>query len=194
MSVAFPRLSGASPVSPPPRLVTSEDVASDATSNAKRLPPSNRGGVAATLARVATKFFLSTEEHPEVSPIVLRIAEEKRTPSPPLKVLLAKLRQEGVSEDDVPARLEAAADELVKLRAENDSCENGSSQIAAIAIKARALIDRGDFDKARAAFARGQAALRKSRDELSRHEAQLLAQEARIDHLQMAFRISRLFF
>ena len=143
--------------------------------------------VAIAPTRVAFKFF-SSEKHPQTPLIVRRLSNEKRVPVRPLKLLLAKLEEEGVPEEDVPARLEAAAEELVKLRAGNDSCKKGPPRITAIAAKAQALIDKGDFDAARAAFARGQDAVRKLRDELSRQEAQLLVQEARIEHLRMAYR------
>ena len=117
-----------------------------------------------------------------------RISIEKGIPLPPLQAALAKLGEKGVRYEDIPARLEAAADELVKLRAENDLLKQGPPELAAVAGEAQALIDKGDFDAARAVLVRGREVARKLREESSRYEAQLLAQEARVDHLELAYR------
>jgi hypothetical protein len=53
--------------------------------------------------------------------------------------------------------------------------------------QALALIDAGDLDAARAALNRGREAARALREETSRNEAEFLANEARIDHLQLAY-------
>jgi hypothetical protein len=50
------------------------------------------------------------------------------------------------------------------------------------------LIEHGDLDAARAALNRGREAARAFREETSRSEAEFLADEARIDHLQLAYR------
>jgi tetratricopeptide (TPR) repeat protein len=102
--------------------------------------------------------------------------------------VLAQLGEKGVADEDIPKKLSNAADELIKLRAENDSLKKGPPQIAAIATEAQTLIDKGEFDAARAVLARGRQAWKKSRESSSRYEAQLLAQEAGIDHLQLAYR------
>ena len=119
---------------------------------------------------------------------VARIAGEKGIPLAPLQAVLTKLGEKGVRYEDIPTRLEAAADELVKLRAENDLLRQGPPEIAAIAGEAQALIDKGELDAARAVLLRGRAAARKLREESSHYEGQLLAQEARVDHLQLAYR------
>jgi tetratricopeptide (TPR) repeat protein len=117
-----------------------------------------------------------------------RISGEKGVPRAPLQAVLAKLGDKGVRYKDIPTRLEAAADELVRFRAENDLLKQGPPEIAALAGEAQALIDEGEFDGARAALHRGRDAARKLRDESSRYEAHLLVQEARVDHLQLAYR------
>jgi hypothetical protein len=62
----------------------------------------------------------------------------------------------------------------------------GPPELAAVAGEAQALIDKGDFDAARAVLVRGREVARKLREESSRYEAQLLAQESRVDHLELA--------
>ena len=51
----------------------------------------------------------------------------------------------------------------------------------------QALIDRGEFDDARRALARGREGSRALRIDASRYEAAFLAQEARVDDLQLAY-------
>jgi tetratricopeptide (TPR) repeat protein len=60
--------------------------------------------------------------------------------------------------------------------------------LAAIAEEVQALIDKGEFDDARRALARGREAARALRIDASRYEAAFLAQEARVDDLQLAYR------
>jgi tetratricopeptide (TPR) repeat protein len=118
-----------------------------------------------------------------------QIAGEKGIPLASLQAALKTFGEIGVREEDIPTRLEAAANELVGLRAENDLLKKGPPQIAAIADEVQALIDKGDFDTARASLSRGREVARKKfREESSRYEAQLLAQEARVDHLQLDYR------
>ena len=49
------------------------------------------------------------------------------------------------------------------------------------------MIDRGDFDAARAALNEGRRAARALREEISRSEAGFLADEARVDRLQLNY-------
>jgi hypothetical protein len=60
--------------------------------------------------------------------------------------------------------------------------------LAAIAEEVQALIAKGEFDDARRALARGREASRTLRIDASRYEAAFLAQEARVDDLQLAYR------
>ncbi len=62
---------------------------------------------------------------------------------------------------------------------------NDRPEFAAIRAKASALIDRGDFDAARAALREGREAARELREQFSRSEAAFLADEARVDRLQV---------
>ena len=117
-----------------------------------------------------------------------RIAREKGVPVAPLQAVLAKLGEVGVPDQEIPARLEAAADQLIELRAQLARLNNERPELAAVRAQALALIDEGDLDRARAVLNGGRAAARALREEASRSEAELLADEARIDHLQLAYR------
>jgi hypothetical protein len=106
----------------------------------------------------------------------------------PLRAVLIKLGERGVPEEDIPKRLDSAADELIKLRAENEQLRRGPPALAAIAEEVQMLIDKGEFDDARRASARGREASRALRFDASRYEAAFLAQEARVDDLQLVYR------
>jgi tetratricopeptide (TPR) repeat protein len=124
----------------------------------------------------------------KVDALLAQVAREKGVPVAPLLAVLAQLGEKGVADEDIPKKLSNAVDELIKLRVENDSLKKGPPEIAAIATETQTLIDKGEFDAARAVLARGRQAWKKSRESSSRYEAQLLAQEAGIVHLQLAYR------
>jgi hypothetical protein len=106
----------------------------------------------------------------------------------PLLAILAKLGERGVPDFEIPARLDALADQLIELRGQLGRLRNDRPEFALIREQALALIDHGDLDAARAALNRGREAARALREETSRNEAEFLADEARIDHLQLAYR------
>jgi tetratricopeptide (TPR) repeat protein len=113
----------------------------------------------------------------------------------PLRAILVKLGDAGVSDEDIARRLDAKADELVKLRQDIARLRQGPAELTSFVEPAQALIDKGDFDGARATLAAAREAARKTREaarkmdeQSSRYEADVLAQEARIDHLQLAYR------
>jgi tetratricopeptide (TPR) repeat protein len=120
--------------------------------------------------------------------ILAEIARDKGVEVAPLRAVLVKLGEKGVPEEDILKRLDAAANELIKLRAENDLLRRGPPALAAIAEEVQALLDKGEFDDARRALARGREASRALRIDASRYEAAFLAQEARVDDLQLAYR------
>jgi tetratricopeptide (TPR) repeat protein len=105
-----------------------------------------------------------------------------------LRAVLEKLGEKGVPDFDIPAKLSAAADQLIELRAQLARVSNDRPELAAIRAAALALIDKGELDGARAKLNQGREAARASREEASRKEAEFLADEARIDHLQLAYR------
>jgi hypothetical protein len=113
--------------------------------------------------------------------LLAEIARDKRVEVAPLRAVLVKLGEMGVPDEDIPKRLDAAADELIKLRAENELLRRGPPELAAIAEEVQAFIDKGEFDDARRALARGRETARALRIDGSRFEAAFLAQEARVD-------------
>jgi tetratricopeptide (TPR) repeat protein len=117
-----------------------------------------------------------------------RIAEAKGVTIAPLRAVLEKLLAAQTAIEEIPKRLAAAADELLALRQALQRLRNDRPELAAIRGQALALIDAGDLDAARAALNRGRQAARALREEMSRSEAEFLADEARIDHLQLAYR------
>ena len=117
-----------------------------------------------------------------------QVARDKGILAAPLHAVLAKLGDATIPEHEIPARLDAAADELIELRAQLARLRNDRPELAAIREQALALVDRGNLDQARAMLSGGRAAARALREAASRSEAELLADEARIDHLQLAYR------
>jgi len=124
----------------------------------------------------------------ELERLAAQVARDKGVEVAPLRAVLVKLGEAGVKDEDIPKRLDEKADELLKLRAENDQLRRGPPALAAIAEEVQALLDKGEFDDARRALARGREASRALRIDASRYEAAFLAQEARVDDLQLAYR------
>jgi len=120
--------------------------------------------------------------------LAAQVARQKGVEVAPLLAVLVKLGEKEVPEEDIPKRLDAAADKLIELRAENETLRRGPPALAVIAEEVQALIDKGDFDLALEAMERGRQAARTLRIDASRHEAMFLAQGARVDSLQLAYR------
>src|SRR5262249_11037012 len=115
-------------------------------------------------------------------------AREKGVEVAPLRAILVKMGEAGVRDEDIAKRLDEKADELVKLRGEIARLRRGPAELASFAEQAETLINKGDFDGARAALAAGRTTARTLREQSSRYEADFLAQEAKVDHLQLAYR------
>jgi tetratricopeptide (TPR) repeat protein len=115
------------------------------------------------------------------------ISREKGVPEAPLREVLKRLGETEVAETEIPDRLAKAADELIRLRADLARLSNDRPEFAAIRARASALIDKGDFDAARAALNEGRQAARAMREEMSRTEASFLRDEARVDRLQLNY-------
>jgi tetratricopeptide (TPR) repeat protein len=120
--------------------------------------------------------------------LAAQVAREKGVEFAPLRAILIKLGEAGVRDENITNRLEEKADELIKLREEITKLRQGPPELTSYAQQAQALIDKGDFDGARAALAAGRTVARGLREQSSRYEAQFLAQDAKIDHLQLAYR------
>jgi tetratricopeptide (TPR) repeat protein len=115
------------------------------------------------------------------------ISREKGVPEAPLREVLKRLGETEVAEAEIPDRLAKAADELLRLRADLTRLTNDRPEFAAIRARASAAIDRGDFDAARSALREGQRRTDEMLEELSRTKAGFLADEARVDRLQLNY-------
>ena len=80
------------------------------------------------------------------------LAEVKGLPEAPLRAVLEKLSRNHVSEK-IPTRLAAAADELIRLRADLTRLRDNRPEFAAICARVSALIDKGELDAAARHFA-----------------------------------------
>jgi tetratricopeptide (TPR) repeat protein len=119
--------------------------------------------------------------------LVIETSRAKGVPGAPLREVLKRLGETEVAEAEIPDRLAKAADELIRLRADLAKLTNERPEFAVIRACASALIDKGDFDGARAALNEGRERARALREEASRTEAGFLADEARVDRLQLNY-------
>ena len=119
--------------------------------------------------------------------LVRATAEAKGVAEAPLREVLKRLGETEAAEAQIPDRLAEAADELLRLRADLARLSHDRPEFAAIRARASALIDKGDFDAARAMLNEGRERARALREEASRTEAQFLADEARVDRLQLNY-------
>ena len=95
--------------------------------------------------------------------LVRATAEAKGVAEAPLREVLKRLGETEVAEAEIPDRLTKAADELLRLRADLARLSNDRPEFAAIRARASALIDKGDFDAARAALNEGRERARARR-------------------------------
>ncbi len=119
--------------------------------------------------------------------LVRATAEAKGVAEAPLREVLKRLGETEVAGAEIPDRLAKAADELLRLRADLARLSNDRPEFAAIRARASALIDKGEFDAARAALNEGREAARTMREEMSKTEASFLRDEARVDRLQLNY-------
>jgi hypothetical protein len=60
--------------------------------------------------------------------LAAQVARDKGVEAAPLRSVLVKLGEAGVHDEDIPKRLDAAADELIKLRAEVEQFQHGPAR------------------------------------------------------------------
>jgi tetratricopeptide (TPR) repeat protein len=117
-----------------------------------------------------------------------QLASEKGVEVAPLRAILMKLIQAGVQDEDIPKRLAENANEFVKMRGRMIWLRQGPPEISLFAQQADQHLSTGDFVEARAALVSGRNAAHALREQALQYEAEFLAQEARVDHLQLAYR------
>ncbi len=139
--------------------------------------------------RPATDRCLRKAVTDQLERLAAQVSRDKGVPIAPLRAILVKLGDAGVSEETIPLRLDAKADELLKMREEIAQLKQGPVELASFAQRTQALIDQGNLEGARTALAEGRARAHKLREQSSRYEADFLAREAAIDHLQLAYRL-----
>jgi tetratricopeptide (TPR) repeat protein len=124
----------------------------------------------------------------QLEELAKQVARDKGVEVAPLRAILVKMGEVGVRDEDIPKRLSEKADELIKLREEIARLRRGPAELASFAAQAETLINKGDLDGARIVLAAGRTTARSLREQSSRYEADFLAQEAKVDHLQLAYR------
>lgn len=116
-----------------------------------------------------------------------RIAEDRGVPLAPLMAILAKLGENFVSRDQVPALLEAKADELLALRNRLARLTSDRPEFAAIRELGSTLVQNGEFEAARKQFQLGRRAAQEILKDAGRREAEFIVDEARVDQLQFEY-------
>src|SRR5258708_7332987 len=124
----------------------------------------------------------------QLEELAKQVARDKGIEVAPLRAILVKMGEAGFRDEDIPQRLNEKADELIKLREEIAGLRRGPAELASFAEQAETLINKGDLDGARIVLAAGRTAARSLREQSSRYEGDCLAQEAKVDHLQLAYR------
>lgn len=132
--------------------------------------------------RFATAEDAAERRHRELLEVSAR---EKGVSVPPLLAVLRKLGEAEVAPEDIPARLEAAADRLLAAEARLARPSNDRPEIQAARAKARALINAGDLDGAGVVLRNARTALR---EQTAREEAALLTDEAAVAEVGLAYR------
>jgi tetratricopeptide (TPR) repeat protein len=89
----------------------------------------------------------------QLEKLAAEVAREKGVKIAPLRSILKKLGEDGVADQDIPKRLEEAADELITLREQVVELRRGPPELAPFAQAAQALIDKGDLGGSRAILA-----------------------------------------
>jgi hypothetical protein len=112
----------------------------------------------------------------QLAALTAQIAREKGVEIAPLQAILVTLGEARVPDYEIPARLSAAADELIDLRTQLTRLTNARPEFASIRNQALAHIDRGELDAARAVLARGRESARTLRENVSRNEAEFLGE------------------
>ncbi|HEU4562035.1 MAG TPA: tetratricopeptide repeat protein [Longimicrobium sp.] len=130
---------------------------------------------------------LAAEQRESFAALMEMVAAKKGVEPATLRAILERMGEAGVPDEQIPARLEAKADEYLALREQWAKVGEATPDVEAVRRDAMALIDAGDLDGARYLFADARGALRVARERRAREEAALLSGEAEIDRLQFRY-------
>jgi tetratricopeptide (TPR) repeat protein len=116
--------------------------------------------------------------------LAAEIARSEGIDPAPLRAILAKLGEHDVPDAAIPDRLIALADKLNELRKE---LQNGALEdLQPMKDAALARLDKGDFSGAYAELERGRLVAKTRRNEVSKYEAEFIADQARVLELQIS--------
>lgn len=118
--------------------------------------------------------------------LLAKIGLEKGVPAAPLRRLLGRLGEVGVTDSQIPERLDAKATELLEFRNRWER-EAQVSSFGAVQREALRLIDQGEFQAARAKLQRARRAIRLQH---ARETASLIAVEAELDRLELRYSVA----
>jgi tetratricopeptide (TPR) repeat protein len=123
----------------------------------------------------------------ELKVMVAGLAARSGVPPAALQAQLARLGEIDVPAEQIPAKLETFVTEFLKLKEDLARKTNADPEVAEARAQALALLNAGDLDGARAAFVAMRTRVRERRQESARDEATLLADEAKVDRLQVRY-------
>jgi tetratricopeptide (TPR) repeat protein len=138
------------------------------------------------LDEVAVSQRLEETQQPLVdrlAALTAEIARSKGIDPAPLRAILLRLGEHDVADEAIPDRLIALADKLIELREELQN--KGLPDLQPVKDKALALLDLGDFSGAYAELDRGRLFAQAQKQEVSKYEADFLADQARVLELQI---------
>ncbi|MCK1500786.1 hypothetical protein [Bradyrhizobium sp. 188] len=116
--------------------------------------------------------------------LTTEIARSKGIDPVPLRAILVKLGEHDVPDAAIPDRLIALADKLNELREGLKS--SALYDLKPMKDSALALLEQGDFSGAYAELDRGRLVAQTRRHEVSKYEAEFLADQARVLELQIS--------
>lgn len=122
---------------------------------------------------------------PAFAAALVSVGEAAAVPLPPLQIILSKLIDAGVAQALIPNRLRAAAGHLKELRSKLADWHDEGPGHGNIRSEALACLDRGDFDALSEVLRQGREAGWTYPIASRREEAQFLAREAMVDHVQL---------
>jgi tetratricopeptide (TPR) repeat protein len=163
------------------RLLKVESLAFDTRALAHRIEEQFGG----TLERVEGKLDAQGEKLEE---LIALMSVQKGVPAAPLCVILQRLGEVDVPDDQISHRLAAKAEEYLALREQWAKLAFGHPDLAAVRNEALAQIDAGDLDGARALLVEALVQIRRARQDRLRDEASLLVDLAGIDRLELRYR------